>query len=274
MEPGQHDVAAHYARGTIQSEILAALRSAGKNPERLTAGDLAAIDDFHIGGREATQSLLLQLALRPDMHVLDIGSGIGGPARYAAGTYGCRVTGIDLTDEFVSTANTLTRLVGLDDRVTCMQGDAMRLPFPDASFDAAYMVSVAMNIRDKPSLFAGVKRVLKPGAPFGICDVLRGEGRILYPLPWSAGEQTNFMGTVEEYRSGLLASGFEVRSVRDQTAFAIDHFARLAAALDADGPPPLGLHLILGPNAAQKTAHVVRGLKSGAFHPAEIVAIA
>jgi ubiquinone/menaquinone biosynthesis C-methylase UbiE len=266
-------IASHYARGGIEADILAALRAAGKDLDHLSPDDLAAIDEFHIGGREATLSLLEQLAPRRDSHILDIGSGIGGPARYLAATHGSSVVGVDLTDEFVAVATTLTRLCGLGGLATFQQGDAARLPFPDRSFDAAYMISVAMNIPDKSMLFAGVRRVLKPGARFALSDVFRGEGEARYPLPWSAGEATNFMASLADYRQWLADAGFQVEGTRDRTSFALDHFAKLAARFDGDrGAPPLGLHLVLGRDAVRKTANLVRGLKSGAFYPAEIVA--
>jgi ubiquinone/menaquinone biosynthesis C-methylase UbiE len=272
MAGSLQDVAAHYRRGTIEADILAALRAAGKDIDRLTVDDLAPIDEFHIGGREATESLVGRLPLRPDMHLLDLGSGIGGPARHVALTFGCRITGVELTDEFVEVASSLTRRVGLADRIDFVQGDAADLPFPDASFDGAYMVSVASAVPDKAALFAGVRRVLKPGAPFAVSEVVRGHGDILYPLPWTADASTNLMATLEEYRQLIEQAGFSVSATHDRTTFALEHFARMAAALDAGRPTPVGLHVILGPNAAKKTSNLIRGLRSGAFYPAEIVA--
>ena len=121
------------------------------------------------------------------MHLLDVGSGIGGPARTFADAFGCRVTGVDLTEEFVEAANALTRRCGLSDRVSFRQASALALPFADASFDAATLIHVGMNIEDKAGLFAEVRRVLKPDARFGVYDIMRvAEGEIPYPMPWAA----------------------------------------------------------------------------------------
>ena len=154
-------IAQHYAHGDLERAILDALVAMGKDPDRLTIEDLAPVDEFHVGGRAATAEFFEKLGLKSGMHVLDIGSGLGGPARFAAQAYGCQVTGIDLTPEYVEVANALARRVGLDNRVSYVCGSAVDLPFPDASFDAAYMLHVGMNIEDKAKLMGEVRRALK-----------------------------------------------------------------------------------------------------------------
>src|SRR6476660_9994989 len=156
----EQQVADYYTHGKLEEQIMGVLRSAGKDVEQLRADDLAAIDEFHLGGREATQALAGFMSLRPGMHLLDVGCGIGGPARYFAGR-GCQVTGIDLTDEFVGVAEILTRLVKLDQKVTFRQASALELPFDAGSFDGAYQVHVGMNIADKGGVFREVARVLR-----------------------------------------------------------------------------------------------------------------
>ena len=179
-------IAQHYAHGDLERAILDALIAMGKDPDRLAIEDLAPVDEFHIGGRAATAEFFEKLGLKSGMHVLDIGSGLGGPARFAAQALGCQVTGIDLTPEYVEVANALARRVGLDKRVSYVCGSAVDLPFPDASFDAAYMLHVGMNIEDKAKLMGEVRRVLKPGAAFGIYDVMRtGDGDLAFPVPWA-----------------------------------------------------------------------------------------
>src|ERR1700720_1173462 len=142
-------VAGHYGRGQLEELILAAVAREGKDPENLSADDLAAVDEFHVGGLEATQELAKHMGLRPGLPLLDVGSGIGGPARYFAAEHGCTVTGIDLTEEFVRVATSLTRRTKLDRLVEFQQGSALQLPFAPDAFDGAYMIHVGMNIAHK-----------------------------------------------------------------------------------------------------------------------------
>ena len=153
-------VVRHYAHGSLEKTILEALAAAGKDVNRLTPKDLAPVDEFHVGGRQATIAFAQQFGLRPGMRLLDIGCGFGGAARYFAHEHGCRVTGIDLSPEYVNVTNALATRVGLDERVSCESGSALALPFAPGSFDGAYMLHVGMNIEDKAKLFAEVRRVL------------------------------------------------------------------------------------------------------------------
>ena len=166
-------VARHYAHGSLEETILNALAAAGKDVSHLTPKDLAPVDEFHIGGRQATIAFAEQFCPRSGMRLLDVGCGLGGAARYFAHEHGCRVTGIDLSDEYVNVANALAARVGLDERVSCELGSALALPFEPGSFDGAYMFHVGMNIENKAKLFAEVRRVLAPSGLFGIYDVMR-----------------------------------------------------------------------------------------------------
>jgi hypothetical protein len=154
-------IAGHYTQGTLEQRILAALREAGKDPDRLDPDDLAPVDEFHHGGRAATAAFAPRLALRPGIGLLEIGSGIGGPARYFARHHGCRVTGIDLTEEFIAVSRALTRRLGMESQVCCEQGSALSMPFPASTFDVATLLHVGMNIAEKACLFAEVRRVLR-----------------------------------------------------------------------------------------------------------------
>ena len=156
------NVRAHYRHGSLEQALIAAVAAMGKDPACLEPADLMGADEFHIGGAQATKELAAQLALTPAMHLLDLGSGLGGPARTLAATYSCRVTGIDLSDEYVAVATSLTRRMGLADRVAFRCGSATALPFGDAAFDGATLLHVGMNIADKRGLCAGVHRVLRP----------------------------------------------------------------------------------------------------------------
>jgi len=170
------DVSRHYGRGGLVDRLLAALTEAGKDIDHLTIGDLAPVDEFHSRRRLATEELARLLAPTAADRVIDIGSGIGGPARYLATTYGCKVSGVDLTPEFVATAVELTRRTGMSERVDFRAGSALDLPFPDASFDLGWTQNVAMNIADRPRFYAEMHRVQKPGGRLAIQDVAQGPG--------------------------------------------------------------------------------------------------
>src|SRR6267143_2615309 len=151
------------ARGTFLPSILNGLIAAGKDPDHIGPDDLVMLEEFHTLGPMATAALAQASGIRPDEEVLDAGCGIGGPARHLARAYGCRVTGVDYTPEFVEVGNELTRRSGLADRVEIVHGDATALPFPPGSFDVAWTQHAAMNIADKAGLYRELRRVVKPG---------------------------------------------------------------------------------------------------------------
>jgi ubiquinone/menaquinone biosynthesis C-methylase UbiE len=265
-------VSRHYAKPDLETIILGALRSSGHDPEALTPDDLAAIDEFHMGGRAATAELAEALALRPDMRLLDIGSGLGGAARYFARHAGCQVSGVDLTSDYVAAATGLTRRVGLAGRVDFRVASALALPFEPASFDAATLIHVGMNVADKDRLCAEAARVLKPGGRFAVYDVMRvGAGDLAYPVAWAAGPDTSFVEPPMAYRRALERAGFMNLDERDCTGLALEVFRRFQARVAARGLPPLGLHLLMGPDAAAKVANMVANLERRLIAPIAIV---
>jgi len=265
-------VARHYAHGSLEEMILNALAAAGKDVNRLAPKDLAPVDEFHVGGRQATMEFAEQFDPRPGMRLLDVGSGLGGAARYFADAHGCRVTGIDLSGEYVGVANALAARVGLGKRVSCEQGSALALSFEPESFDGAYMLHVGMNIDDKAKLFAEVRRVLVPSGLFGIYDVMRlAAGELSYPVPWASGPESSFVADAAGYRRLLEAEGFEVLKQRDRRDFALEVFRQMRARGAEGGPGPLGLHIVMGANAAQKVANMIGDISSGLIAPTELI---
>jgi SAM-dependent methyltransferase len=268
----EHQVARHYGRSGVEQAFLDALRAAGKDVEHLAPGDLSGGDEFHLGGPAATAALAADLGLGRAQHLLDIGCGVGGPARHLAAALGCRVTGIDLTPEFVAAAEGLTRRCGLAGLVSFRQGSALAMPFPDGGFDAATLIHVGMNIADKAALFAEVRRVLKPGARFGVYDVMRmAEGELPYPMPWAGTPETSFVEPPETYRRLLGEAGFTVEAEHDrrELALRLGREARERAA--AQGPSPLGPHLLMGPAAPQRVGNVMAAVERGLIAPIELV---
>lgn len=265
-------VESHYTTGSLIERIRRGLEQAGIDSDRPTAADLKPVDEFHIGGAAATEELLAQLPLDPHLSVLDIGSGIGGTARLIAERVGCRVTGIDLTREFVETATTLTALVGMDDRVAFQQGSALEMPFEEDSFDLATLIHVGMNIEDKHRLMAEAARVLRPGAHFAIYDIMRtAGGDLTYPLPWAETADTSSVASPDSYRAAAEGAGFSVVSTRDQRQSAIDFFEKRQAVEAAGEPPPLGQQILMGENAPTKIANLVHDVSAGALAPFEMV---
>jgi ubiquinone/menaquinone biosynthesis C-methylase UbiE len=267
-------VRSHYARSDLEQAIDDALLAAGKDPAHLTPDDLAPVDEFHTAGRQGTVEFAGQVATTPGMHLLDIGCGIGGPSRYFAVERGCHVTGIDLTDDYVRTAASLARRVGLDGKVTYRQASALALPFEAATFDGAYMMHVGMNIEDKPRLFREVRRVLKKGGWFAIFDVMRsGDGPLAYPVHWAASEDTSFVVSSSEYRRHLEGAGFAVVMERSRTDAARAAFEQAAQRIKENGgaPPPLGVHILMKGDVPVKLSNVMANLNNGLIAPTELI---
>lgn len=272
-EAGANPVASHYRRKSLLATILAALKQDGKDPEHLRPEDLAPIDEFHIRGREATVELARAAGLQRTDHVLDVGSGVGGPSRSLVQLCGCRVTGIDLTPEYCETATALASLTGLQDRVSYRVADALSLPFEDGSFDAVWTQHVAMNIADKRQLYAEMNRVLKDGGTLAIYDVLQGPGGpIHFPVPWAVDASTSHLSTQAQLRELLRAAGFEIAELRDTTEQSEQWFAAVARRIAEQGPPALGLHVLVGPEFAAMAQNQKRNLVERRIETVQIVA--
>ena len=270
----EQSVAQHYTHGSLEGAIFGALATSGKDLDYLAPADLAPVDEFHIGGRQATTEFAAELEIEPGLHLLDIGSGLGGASRYFAHECRCRVTAIDLTEEYVRAAEALAKRVGLENQVSYQHGSALALPFAPRSFDGAYMLHVGMNIQDKARLFAEVQRVLKPGGIFGIYDVMResGEGNLSFPVPWASSPDTSFVESAVTYRCLLESAGFAVQKERSRREFAVEFFLQMRArAAQGGGPPPLGLHILMGTSAPQKVANMIDNLERGLIAPTEII---
>jgi SAM-dependent methyltransferase len=264
----------HYTHGRLIRAITDGLAALGKTPDTVTIDDLGPVDEFHIGGRTATDDLMKQLDLTRDLDVLDVGSGLGGPARFVASRYGCRVTGIDLTEEYVETARVLSQWTRLDGLLRFHHGSALAVPFADAQFDRAYMLHVGMNIADKTALFREVGRVLRPGGTFAVYDVMRvGDGDLAFPVPWAATPDISALAAPDAYKAALQASGFALVGERNRRDFALEFFKTLRARLaGAGGPPPLGLHLVMGADASTKAGNMMANIERGVIAPVELIA--
>mgnify|MGYP000170233387 FL=1 len=266
-------IQAHYTRSDLGSAILAALQKSGKDLDRLAPEDLAPVDEFHIRGRAATLELARAAGLDSSRRVLDVGSGIGGTSRCLAREFGCRVTGIDLTEEYCRTAAMLSARIGLEHLVDYRQGDATNLPFADASFDVVWTEHAAMNIPDKLRLYREMHRVLEPGGTLAIHDVLAGpSGAVLFPVPWARTPESSFLVTPDELRKLLDEAGFTVTDWSDTTEQARDWFVAVAERIRKEGLPPLGFHLLLGPDFQVMAQNQRRNLEEGRIVLAQVLA--
>lgn len=265
-------VADHYTHGSLLDTIQSRLQAMGKSTSTVKLDDLAPIDEFHIGGRQASIDFLGQLNLDPATHALDVGCGLGGASRFTASTYGAQVSGIDLTGEYVETGQALCGWLGLGDKINLHQGSALEMPFADGSFDAAYMMHVGMNIADKTLLFAEVARVLKDGGVFGVYDVmLTGDDDLIFPLPWSQSPANSAVASPDAYRGALEAAGLTVSNERNRRDFALEFFAEVKAK-SKGGPPPLGTHILMGSSAPQKITNMIENISAGRIAPVEMIA--
>nr|WP_319527953.1 methyltransferase domain-containing protein [Pseudomonas laurentiana] len=271
--PINEAIQTHYTRSDLGDVILSALEKAGKDVNRLTPEDLAPVDQFHIRGRVATLELARAAGLDATQHVLDVGSGVGGTSRCLAKEFGCRVTGIDLTDEYCRAAAMLSAKTGLSHLVDYRQGDATKLPFDDQAFDVVWTEHVAMNIPDKTRLYKEMHRVLKPGGTLAIYDVLAGpSGPVLFPVPWARTPDTSFLVSPHELRTLLEETTFTVTDWSDTTEAARAWFVTLAEKIQKEGFPSLGFHLLLGADFKAMALNQGRNLQEGRIVLAQVVA--
>jgi SAM-dependent methyltransferase len=245
----ESDVSAHYGRADLRARLAAVLAAAGRTVESLTLGDLAPIDQLHVRGLPATLELGATLSLTPEMRVLDVGSGTGGPSRSFASLYGCTITGIDLTQEYCDFAQFIAEKLGLDRLLSYVRGSALELPFDASAFDAAYTQHVAMNIEDKAKFYREIARVIRPGALFGIYDLIKGDGgEIYFPVPWARTKATSFLSTADEVAQHLDNAGFEIVHWRNSTDEALKWFDQLAEQAERPAGPLLRFSLLMGEN--------------------------
>ncbi len=237
------DVQAHWTRRGVLARIDAVLTELGHDPQNLTPEILATVDHLHSGGLATTRDQAERITLTPKSRVLDIGCGIGGPARYLAHRYSCRVEGIDLTPELIETGQVLTERCGLANRVVLKLGNALDLPYADQAFDVVWCQNVTMNIADKASFLAGVHRVLKPGGLFTSTEYSVGPGGdIIFPLPWAYDASINFLDSEELMRAQFQAAGLRIREWTNYSDTVIERYKQM---LDAP-PNKLTIQLVFG----------------------------
>lgn len=252
----------HYGGGDLAEAIVSALAAAGADTDGLTPESLLPLDQLHAGGRPATEQVLRRLGPGDGTRLLDVGCGIGGPARLAA-TYGATVTGVDLTPEFVAAATTLTERVGLTERARFVPTDGERLPFEPGDFNAALMMHVGMNVPDKAALFGEVHRVLEPGSAFVLYEQVRATpGDLPYPMPWADDERSSFVGTLADYTEDLESAGFTVEQTEDLSEL----------VMSRPPPGPLSPAVVLGQDFVERVGNNVAANRAGLLQAVVVTA--
>lgn len=247
----------HWTRKGVLERIDAVLVELGHNPKVLTPEILATVDHLHSGGLKTTRDQAERIELDPNIRVLDIGCGTGGPARYLAHTYGCQIEGIDLTPEMVEAGQELTKRCGLSDRINIQIGNALELPFPEQSFDVVWCQNVTMNIEDKADFLAGVYRVLKPGGLFTSTEFSTGPGGdIIYPVMWAYDASLSYLDSEDEMRAQFQKAGFHIREWTDYTDEVITWMKQLGAPSNK-----LTNQLVFGEDTSVRAVNGARNLE-------------
>ncbi len=267
---GRSDIEGQYGRPDLRERISAALVAAGRDPGSLTVVDTAPFDEFHTLGRQATVALAELAGIGAADHMLDIGAGLGGAARYLADRFGCRVTTLDITPEFCAVARWLDASTRLDGLITVICGDALSLPVATGSVDVVWTQHVQMNVAAKAALYREARRALRNGGRLALWELVAGQAAaVRYPQPWADTPEMSHLTTAVGLQRELRAAGFDIAAWNDLTEAAIP---RLRSAL-AGPRQPLGLHVVV-PGFAAKAANLVAGLADGSLRLVQAVAVA
>ena len=261
MQQYEDAINQHYGPGNLETSVLAALQATGKNAEQLTLDDLAPLDQFHTAGKRATLELMHLAALHAGLEVLDVGGGLGGPARLMAAEKGCRVTVLDLTEEYCQIGEMLTAHTKLSDYVSFQQGSALDMPFPKARFDVVWTQHSSMNIADKALLFAEAHRVLRPGGRLALHEIMAGPVQpVRFPVPWARDSTLSFLSNPEEISTLLINTGFKKVSWIDTTPASITWYQQRSAPQESE-TAPIGLHLLLGSDFSEMFRNQIRNVQ-------------
>ena len=259
----------HYGSASLVATVQASLASAGLGDSPVAWDALASLDQFHVGGAAATRDLADRLGIDSRTRVLDVGCGLGGPARQLVATRGCDVTGIDTNAPFVELATFLTDRSGLAAKVRFLVADATDVPFASEGFDVVVSQHVAMNIADREGLYGEIRRLLVRSGRFATYDVVAGDGSpIHFPVPWASDPAASFVFSAEATRRALERSGFEAVEWRDATVDAVtwQQAQVVASQSRPDRLKRLGLTLVMGPQFADMAANLARNLREGRLH--------
>jgi SAM-dependent methyltransferase len=252
----------YYSPNDLYNRIIDGLNEIGKDLARVTLDDLQPVDEFHIRGDIATRELIELSNFTPEMHILDVGCGVGGSTRRLSHQTGCCVTGIDLSDEYIDAATRLTQLLNMQERVKFHAASALALPFDDKTFDGAWSIQMNMNIEDKLGWLKEVYRVLKCGGRAVLYEVCGSKNSPVYfPVPWAQDSSMSFLLPPESFRDIITSAGFDIAVWNDKTDLAQKAFAHMTKPVGEPGLPELGVHLLVGNDILTKAYNLHRNLE-------------
>jgi len=252
------------------------LRSRGIDPAHLSYQDLLICDQMHGRGAKATREHIEHAGIEAGMRVLDIGCGIGGASRCIAAERNCRVTGLDLTTEFVEVARELTVRCRLADRIEFFEVNALEMSFENETFDHVWCHNVTMNIEDKTGLISEISRVLKRGGRFSCSELALGQaGEPFYPLPWATRAEDSFLLTPGAMRTTIEAGGFRIVEQLDINEANLS-FQREMQERAKRGEPPRSVNPLsfkLGDAFIERVRNVGKSAEAGRLTEQLIVAV-
>ncbi len=266
----------HYCNPDLINRISSGLQKMGKSAETVTMEDLVGVDEFHVRGAMATQDVIKLLQPQANAHLIDLGSGLGGPARRFAATVGCHVTGVDLSADYCHAARELSEWLNLDSKTDFVQGSVTELAgHEDSRYDGAFSIHVAMNIQDRNTFYTQTARVLKTGARFVMYDLIlsRDDADVKYPQPWAIDAADSFLMTETQMLAELEQAGFSIESTRDDSPQALEFLKASVAKMQQSGPPPLSLAIVLGPVVRQILPNLVQNFMAGSLRVLAVSAI-
>ncbi|KPK52710.1 MAG: hypothetical protein AMJ63_08625 [Myxococcales bacterium SG8_38_1] len=264
----------YYSPNDLYNKIVDGLNRLGKDLSKVTLDDLQPVDEFHIRGDSATKELIELAEFTADMNILDVGCGIGGSTRRLSHETGCRVTGIDLSNEYIDAAERLTHLLKMQERVSFHACSALELPFEDECFDGVWSLQMNMNVEDKQAWLNETYRVLKPGGRAIFYEVCAHRNpRIHFPVPWAQDSAMSFLVPPEEFRRMIESAGFEIAVWNDKTDLAREAFANAREPVGEPNLPVLGVYLLVGRDIQTKAYNLRRNLDEESVSLIESVAV-
>lgn len=264
----------YYSPNNLYDKIVDGLNTLGTDLSKVTLDDLQPVDEFHIRGDTATKELIALAEFTADMHILDVGCGIGGSTRRLSHETGCRVTGIDLSGEYIDAAQRLTRLLNMQERVSFHACNALELPFEDNSFDGVWSLQMNMNVDDKQAWLNETFRVLKPGGRAIFYEVCAHKNtHTHFPVPWAQDSSMSFLVSPESFREIIESAGFEIALWNDKTALAQAAFANAREPVGEPNLPVLGVYLLVGSDIQTKAYNLRRNLDEECVSLIESVAV-
>ncbi len=266
----------HYSNPELINRIKLGLQKMGKSAETVTLDDLVSVDEFHVRGPMATQEIIKLLQPQANARLIDLGSGLGGPARRFAATVGCHVTGVDLSSDYCHAARELSQWLNLDSKTDFVQENVTELTGQeDSRYDGAFSIHVAMNIEDRNAFYTQAARVLKTGARFVMYDLILGseDAEVKYPMPWAIDATDSFLRTETQMLVELEQAGFSIESTRDDSPQALEFLKAGIEKMQQNTPPPLSLATILGPVAQQVFPNLAQNFMAGSLRVLAVSAI-